>query len=90
MTYNPKTDLVSMPSQDFRDIVAIKVTAQEQAKVLSEELSASRIETAEAMTLYRLEAELNKGLSKENVRLMRENKLLHYAIYFLVASHAFR
>ena len=79
-----------MPSQDFRDIVAIKVTAQEQAKVLSEELSASRIETAEAMTLYRLEAELNKGLSKENVRLMRENKLLHYAIYVLVASHAFR
>lgn len=79
-----------MPSQDFRDIVAIKTTAQEQVAVLNDELATARSERDEAMEIYRVEQQFNQQLQKDNARLRREIKYWEYAVYLLAAAHLVR
>ena len=88
--YDPATDDVSMPSQDFRDIVAIKVTAQEQVTVLVDELATSRSETEEALILYQLSADLNRDQGKKITRLNLEVKTWKAIAGALALSHLFR
>lgn len=79
-----------MPSQDFRDIVAIKTTAQEQVAVLNDELITARLERDEAMEIYRVEEQINQTLQKDNARLRREIKIWEYTAYILAAAHLVR
>lgn len=88
--YDPGTDIVSMSSQDFRDLIAVKTTAQEQVVVLRDELVVSRSETAEALALSRLSQDLNKRQAKRIKQLAFEVTTWKIIAEVAVASHAFR